>query len=111
MKLKRISAICPTDRTAPCARLLVATVVGVLLVSFLGLIDATSSGALVMSDACSGVRPGAEILVFEDDLKDPGNANGPTMNFIFEGSDGYRYVGIAGHSVCFPRRFVAAAGK
>lgn len=49
--------------------------------------------------SCSGVRPGAEILVFEDDLKDPRNANGPTMNFVFAGSDGYRYVGLAGHSV------------
>lgn len=42
--------------------------------------------------ACKGVRPGAFINI-------KGGPGGCTMNFLFEGSDGYRYVGTGGHCV------------
>lgn len=59
------------------------------------LIGPTDADALPVSGPlgeCTGVRPGSLI----SGSPSPG---GCTMNFLFEGGDGYRYVGTAGHCV------------
>ena len=50
----------------------------------------TSAAAPVGTGTCPGVRPGAIVLT------DVGQC---TLNFLFQGSDGNRYIGTAGHCI------------
>ncbi|HEV2754985.1 MAG TPA: trypsin-like peptidase domain-containing protein [Actinomycetota bacterium] len=50
---------------------------------------ATAKTAPVGNSPCPGVRPGAHVTTSAE--------SGGTLNFVFKGSDGKRYVGTAGH--------------
>lgn len=60
--------------------------VGEVAAAFMALVTAMQP---VGTTVCDGVRPGTRIMI---------DAKGPcTTNFLFEGSDGARYIGTAGH--------------
>lgn len=60
----------------------------VLTVVILVAVPAGAQSVPVGTSPCPGVRPGAHIST---------GKTGGTLNFVFRGSDGHRYIGTAGH--------------
>jgi len=56
-----------------------------------GLMALVTAGQPIGISPCPGVRPGARVVIV--------GRTWCTSNFLFKGSDGYRYIGTAGHCV------------
>jgi hypothetical protein len=66
-----------------------ALVAGVMAAMSVGAAASAPEPAPVGSTPCPDVRPGAHVTTSAD--------TGGSLNFLFRGSDGHRYVGTAGH--------------
>lgn len=68
-----------------------ATTVALCVIACMSIIGsgANAQTAPVGTSECPDVRPGAHVTTSND--------TGGTLNFLFKGSDGHRYVGTAGH--------------
>jgi hypothetical protein len=73
------------------------------------LIPPARSASAVGGGQCEGVRPGA--LVESRAGKHPADRTFCTLNFLFRGSDGRRYIGTAGHCVLGESSFDSEGGS